>query len=238
MTRFARGFTPSRLAGAQIVMCDTAFPRHLAMLGGPYLHQVVQGVLGTRGCIPPAVRMELKDAKAYAPAVQVLLPPHGLLSEVDLSEEQREQAAALASLMPKKKGHERENSGEAQAIILAQDLGAPLVIDDGDGITAARGRGMQVDLPDISSVRTSCATLKRADVLPRAARHIQGASPFCVLATSPGRYSRPDTLEGELAGMSPSISTAPTCRQAWAHEAMRHRGGRLVNHGRDSRQRR
>lgn len=146
MTGSAKGFVPIHLASAQIVMCDTAFPRHLAVLGEPYLRSVIEAMLGDRGRIPPAVRMELASARTFSPAVRVLLPDDGLLREVGLTDVQREQAGALAALLPEKKGGPRENLGEAQAIIVAQHLGAPLLIDDGDGVTAARGRGIKVIL--------------------------------------------------------------------------------------------
>jgi predicted nucleic acid-binding protein len=146
MTRSAKGFVPAHLTSAAVVMCDTAFLRHLAVLGEPYLRKVVGAVLGDRARIPPAVRMELNAAKTFAPAVRVLLPDQGLLRVVDLNGDQREESAALAELLPEKRGGPRENLGEAQAIILAQALGAPLLIDDGDGVLAARGRGVKVIL--------------------------------------------------------------------------------------------
>jgi hypothetical protein len=139
-------FVPGRLAGVDKVVLDTAFPRHLAVLGEPYLRAVIGSVLHGTGRIPPAVKMELTKAKRYAPSVLVLLPPRGLLMAVALTGQQTEEAAALAAVLPVKSGGMGENLGEAQAIVAAQALNSPLVIDDGDGIRAALGRRINVVL--------------------------------------------------------------------------------------------
>ena len=118
MTRRARGFIPARIATASTVVLDTTFPRHLAVLGEPYLRWVITGVLGARGRIPPAVRGELMRAKRHAPSVLVLLPPRGLLEEVRLSPDRLRVASALADQLPEKTGGRAENLGEAQAIVL------------------------------------------------------------------------------------------------------------------------
>lgn len=57
-----------------------------------------------------------------------------------LNDAQFARADLLRAAMPVKTGKASENLGEAQAIVLAQDLGCPLVIDERDGMAAAATR--------------------------------------------------------------------------------------------------
>jgi predicted nucleic acid-binding protein len=134
---------PGLLLSAERVVFDTTFPRHLAVLGTPYLKILTQLFTG-RAAIPQGVELELRQAaqRGWAPAAVALIGSYPILPTVQLTDEQFERAERLRSLLPVKTGKRSENLGEAQAIILAKDLGCPLVIDERDGTVAAVGRGV------------------------------------------------------------------------------------------------
>lgn len=126
---------------------DTTLPRHLATLGGPYM-EMLRVLFGRRAVIPRAVEMELRQAArlGHAPSARALIGQRGILRTIPLVHGQTERALRLREDLPAKSGAHSENLGEAEAIILAQDLAVQgasvLVIDDRDGAIAAVGRGI------------------------------------------------------------------------------------------------
>jgi len=135
------------LRTATVVVFDTTFLRHLAVLGGPYL-EILRKLFDGRAVMPLAVELELRQAVrgGHAPSAQALIASDAIVRTVRLDDEQVTRAHRLREDLPVKNGGASENLGEAEAIILAQDLAAEgetvLVIDEGDGTIAALGRGV------------------------------------------------------------------------------------------------
>jgi predicted nucleic acid-binding protein len=138
---------PGRLRTATYVVFDTTFLRHLSVLGVPYL-EILQRLFGGRALMPRAVELELRQAVrgGFAPSAQALVASDAIVRTVRLDDDQEARAHRLREDLPVKAGGASENLGEAEAIILAQDLAAQgvsvLVIDEGDGTIAALGRGV------------------------------------------------------------------------------------------------
>ena len=98
--------------------------------------------------MPRAVELELRKAVrgGHAPSAHALIASDAIVRTVRLDEDQQVRALRLREDLPVKEGGSSENLGEAEAIILAQDLIAQgisvLVIEEGDGTIAALGRGV------------------------------------------------------------------------------------------------
>lgn len=138
---------PGRLRTAAYVVFDTTFLRHLAALGVPYL-EIIRQLFAGRAVMPRAVELELRKAirGGHAPSAQALVASDAIVRTIRLDEEQQVRAHRLREDLPIKEGGSSENLGEAEAIILAQDLIAAgasvLIIEEGDGTIAALGRGV------------------------------------------------------------------------------------------------
>jgi predicted nucleic acid-binding protein len=138
---------PGQLRTATYVVFDTTFLRHLAVLGAPYL-EIVRRLFAGRAVMPRAVELELRKAVrgGHAPSAHALIASDAIVRTVRLDEDQQVRAIRLREDLPVKEGGSSENLGEAEAIILAQDLIAQgisvLVIEEGDGTIAALGRGV------------------------------------------------------------------------------------------------
>ena len=116
----------SPLGSAPHVVFDSTLPLYLALFGYASL---LTKLFAGRAVTPYAVDIELWKSTSYVPALRALIGSNRLFSVKELSGSDEELAESIRQLLPEKDySKSSDNSGEAEAIVLAKRLGCPLVI--------------------------------------------------------------------------------------------------------------